>query len=222
MSVEREEILLKPPRVLTENDSINIHTNENQISKQQTIEQNNNHKNTLEKYISCDHSNLNRWKFSNYSNNFVDDELYLNNFDFFWIKNCEKDVYIIANEDEKFNKISNIKINQTLKKIDKDEIYPTVNKHRNELNKEDQNNPFYFSYDYLNYQNKQKLTLAVKYYDMNSYNSPLGLFVLEPVNKDFSKDLGYTIKLPPNIGPSLYKNFYKIRNVFSNTIICVE
>ena len=30
-------------------------------------------------FISCGHSSMNRWKFFNYSNNYVDDDFYLNN-----------------------------------------------------------------------------------------------------------------------------------------------
>ena len=52
--------------------------------------------------------------------------------------------------------------------------------------------------------------------------SPHGLFVLEKVDNNFSNDFGYSIKIPPDIGPSNYKEFYKIRNVFTNTIIAIE
>ena len=171
--------------------------------------------------ISCGHSTMNRWKFFKYSNNFVDDDFYLNNYDYFWIKNCEKDVYVIANEEEKINKHINLETFTSGKQADKEEKYPVINKHSERLIKE--GDIFSFSYELMKYIDFEKrLSINVKFYDMNSHNSPFGLFILEPVNKNFSKENGYTIKMPPDIGPSHYKDFYKIRNVYSNTIICIE
>ncbi len=172
-------------------------------------------------FIACGHSDMNRWKFFKYSNNFVDDDCFLNNYDYFWIKNCEKDVYVVAHEEEKLNKSINAETFSSTKVADKEEKYPIVNKHTERLIKE--GDIFSFSYELMKYIDfEKKLSINVKYYDMNSHNSPFGLFVLEPVNKNFSKENGYTIKMPPDIGPSHYKNFYKIRNVYSNTIICIE
>lgn len=54
----------------------------------------------LENPVIADDKSYNRWKLFQYSNNFEEDDKYLNNFDMFWIQNCEKDVYIVAVDDE--------------------------------------------------------------------------------------------------------------------------
>jgi hypothetical protein len=86
----------------------------------------------LENPVVADDKSYNRWKLFQYSNNFEEDDKYLNNFDMFWIQNCEKDVYIVAVEDEFSNnrdmrdqinpekeRESNNKLNQLNKKSDK-------------------------------------------------------------------------------------------------------
>ena len=171
-------------------------------------------------FIICVHSNLNRWKFFKFSNNYVDDDLYLNNYDKFWIKNCEKEVYVVSKEEEK-NKFFLNELISSFKIADKSEKYPVINKNNYEVIKH--GDIFTFSYEFIkSIQSDKKFSLNIRNSDLNLHNSPHGLFVLEKVDNNFSNDFGYSIKIPPDIGPSNYKEFYKIRNVFTNTIIAIE
>ena len=103
----------------------------------------NNLRNSQGDFIICGHSNLNRWKFFKFSNNYVDDDLYLNNYDKFWIKNCEKEVYVVSKEEEK-NKFFLNELISSFKIADKSEKYPVINKNNYEVIKH--GDIFTFSY----------------------------------------------------------------------------
>jgi hypothetical protein len=192
--------------------------------------------------VICDDASYNRWKFLKFSEDFEDDDGSLNNFDLFWIQNCEKEVYVVVKEDiktvdsakttmdtywmiNKNQEMSTTKNTGNASKVaDREERFPTLPKR--DKHHEENRKAFYgissIAYDYLNYYNREKLTLSINGIESNEHHNPFGIFCFEPVYKDGNNKSSYVINVPPDIGPYSYKTLYKIRNIFSNTLICVD
>lgn len=58
-----------------------------------------------ENIVICDEKSFNKWRFLKFSDNFEEEEQFLNNTDMFWLQNCEKDVYVNVIEVEKNYKL---------------------------------------------------------------------------------------------------------------------
>ena len=63
--------------------------------------------------VICDDKSFNQWQFIKFSNDYLYDENFINSLDFFWIENCEKEVYLSSteiseNQENNFNKRINV------------------------------------------------------------------------------------------------------------------
>ena len=181
--------------------------------------------------VICDEKSYNKWKFLKYCSNIDNDDICLSTSDLFWIQNCEKDVYITANNN--------------LIQEDSVYYYKKQNSYKKDINYKYKNNLFdirniiknnpIISIDNLflesNYYNRINNLVTVECINQLYKNNPFGLFKFEPVyiksnssQEDNNIIINNTYKIdnPPVNNPFTYRTFYKIKNVLTDSLLKVE